>query len=521
MIQCRWKVMACSLWQGLAMWSLLSASLEAGEVTPPSYEITTPPGGQNIPDFYQKFTHVGGYPIVASAAVNDYALKEAAFLIHTLLAGRADLLEALVQSGSRFCILGVNEYTTDLPDFSWLEPKDFWDARARGTGGSETDPCCSCGEENLLGYPGDPYAQENILIHEFAHTVHLRALPRTDPTFDGRVKAAYEAAMAAGRWKGTYAATNHHEYFAEGVQSWFSNNRAHDHDHNHVNTRALLLEYDPALAALCREVFGDHEFVYTKPEKRLHGHLQGYDPATAPTFAWPERLRKAKQEIAAPLSVREAATYEKRELCGWVVHLSPQLLKEQPAELTRALELIEEQLTAILRVVPEAARRQLQKVPLWVSPPYPGFSPRAEYHPAAEWLREHGRDPAMARAVEFTNVSLFEKETKRMPWFVLHELAHAYHHQVLGYDEPRLLAVFEAAQKNGRYEDVACWTGEKEIRRRAYALTNVQEYFAEGTEAFFGRNDFEPFTREELKAFDSELERLLDELWHQPLEAQR
>ena len=43
-----------------------------------------------------------------------------------------------------------------------------------GLGGSQTDPVCSCGEENLLAFPGDPYAAECILIHEFAHNIHLR-----------------------------------------------------------------------------------------------------------------------------------------------------------------------------------------------------------------------------------------------------------------------------------------------------------------------------------------------------------
>ena len=42
-----------------------------------------------------------------------------------------------------------------------------------------------------------------------------------DPGFDARVKAAYSAAMHDGLWKGKYASVNHHEYFAEGVQSWF------------------------------------------------------------------------------------------------------------------------------------------------------------------------------------------------------------------------------------------------------------------------------------------------------------
>ena len=33
-------------------------------------------------------------------------------------------------------------------------------------------------------------------------------------------------------------------------------NREDDHDHNHVNTRKELVEYDPAVAKLCEEVFG-------------------------------------------------------------------------------------------------------------------------------------------------------------------------------------------------------------------------------------------------------------------------
>jgi hypothetical protein len=103
--------------------------------------------------------------------------------------------------------------------------------------------------------------------------------------------------MAKGLWKGKYASVNHHEYFAEGVQSWFDNNRPPDHDHNHVDTRKELIEYDPDLAEMCREVFRDTEIVYTKPATRLHGHLAGYDPAQAPKFVWPSRLEKAKADI--------------------------------------------------------------------------------------------------------------------------------------------------------------------------------------------------------------------------------
>jgi len=261
-----------------------------------------------VPAFYTQRTTASGLPIAASDHVSPYALKEAAWLVDQMLAKRPDVRQAMIKSGSRLCILAHDEFTTDQPEFAWLadstrrehgdvSAKDYIDARARGLGGSASDPFCSCAEENLLGYPGDPYSAECILIHEFAHNIHLRGMANVDPTFDTRLKAAYDDAMKAGLWKGKYASTNHHEYFAEGVQSWFDNNRVNDHDHNHVNTRALLLEYDPGLAALCREVFGDTELKYTKPATRLSGHMQGYDPSQAPRFAWPKRLIRAQQLI--------------------------------------------------------------------------------------------------------------------------------------------------------------------------------------------------------------------------------
>lgn len=268
-----------------------------GLVEVPASKLPPPPAELKVSPFYKKYVSAHGYPIVASAKVNDYALFEAAFLVDLMLAKRPDVREAMIKSDSRLCIIAHNEFTTDLPEWSHFEPKLFWDARARGTGGSSTDPHCSCGEENLLAYEGDPYSTECILIHEFAHNIHLRGMPAVDPTFDTRVKGAYDAAMAAGLWKGKYASVNHHEYFAEGVQSWFDNNREPDHDHNHVNTRAELIEYDPKLADLCREIFGDTELKYTKPTTRLKDHLSGYDPKQSPKFVWPQHLLAEKDAI--------------------------------------------------------------------------------------------------------------------------------------------------------------------------------------------------------------------------------
>ena len=210
--------------------------------------------------FYQKQVDAGGLLVVGSAKVSDHALAEAAWIVGRMLEGRKDLLQAMRKNRVRVAVMAANEYTTDLPEHRKLKPKQYWDRRARGLGATLSNPVVSCGEENLLGYPGDPYPNENIFVHEFAHAIHGTGLSTTDPTFDRRLRAVYHAAIKRGLWKNTYAATNHSEYWAEGVQSWFDDNAPPDALHNNIRTRAKLKEYDPALAKLCQEVFGDGEW---------------------------------------------------------------------------------------------------------------------------------------------------------------------------------------------------------------------------------------------------------------------
>ncbi len=245
----------------------------------------------DLAPFYQKNVMVGALPVVGSAHVSDDALREAAWIVRHMLAGRDDILAATADQGVRLAVMAWNEFTTDIPEHGALEPAVYWDRRARGLGATPEAPAVSGAEENLLGFPGDPYAAENILIHELAHAIHAMGMNRVDPTFDERLREAYGTATRRGLWAGTYAVTEPSEYWAEGVQSWFDDNRENDSLHNEVNTRAELKAYDPALAALCAEVFGDEEWRYVKPVARSpsgRAHLSGYDPAAAPHFRWRE-----------------------------------------------------------------------------------------------------------------------------------------------------------------------------------------------------------------------------------------
>ena len=279
----RWLT-ACVL-SGLLAAVSWCPSATAAEIGPPSAELRE---RLALSPFYSKHIDCGGLPIVASAKVSDYALREAEFLVRHLLAGRADLMSVIVKAKIRLAVMAPSEFTSDIPEHSDLTPLAFWNRRARGLGATSQRPAVSCGEENLLCLDGDPYGTENILIHEFSHVVQEIGLTAVDPGFEDRLRAAFAAAKSAGRWRDHYAMTNHKEYWAEGVQSWFSCNRPTDP----VNDRTALRTYDPPLAALIAEVFRDNEWIYVRPDRRVppSPHLLDFDRKKAPTFVWPAAI---------------------------------------------------------------------------------------------------------------------------------------------------------------------------------------------------------------------------------------
>jgi len=203
------------------------------------------------------------------------------------------------------------------------------------------------------------------------------------------------------------------------------------------------------------------------------------------------------------------ADYTVQKIEGWKVLVNNQLLSGHTRLAEDVLKLLKHQLYQITRVVPDKPLEELRRVPIWVEYKAPRH-PCMCYHPSRQWLSEHDFNPEKERSVEIANAENFLKWTLDQPWMVLHELAHSYHHCVLGYDNPEIREAYQKAVKSKRYESVLHINGQS---RRSYALNNDQEYFAESTEAFFGTNDFYPFVRSELQQHDPHMYQLLKKLW--------
>ncbi len=201
---------------------------------------------------------------------------------------------------------------------------------------------------------------------------------------------------------------------------------------------------------------------------------------------------------------------QKRE--GWTVRVDERLLKgEHMEDGSKALKLLDAKLVAITAVVPAKALAELRKVTIQINYDYGKLSPM-QYHPEAQWLKENGYSEQLARCVHIPQASdiLSPEENQRMSYVVLHELAHAYHDQVLGFEEPRILAAWKKFCASGKYKSVLTSNG---AMREHYGLTDQKEFFAEMTEAYFGYNDFYPFVAGELKQAEPEIFALMTDIW--------
>lgn len=201
--------------------------------------------------------------------------------------------------------------------------------------------------------------------------------------------------------------------------------------------------------------------------------------------------------------------YETMTVEGWTVRVNRILLRQEAALGAEALKLLGVKLYDLTRVVPARQVQELRKIPIWLGVD-DGPNDRAQYHPSRDWLEKNHFNPEKAKGVEIGNARRFLKTAIEQPTMVLHEMAHAYHDQVLTFQHAGLREAYQAAKQSGIYEKVLRING---VQERHYALTDPQEYFAEGTEAFLGTNDFYPFVKAELRAHDPKLFHLLEEIW--------
>ena len=219
--------------------------------------------------------------------------------------------------------------------------------------------------------------------------------------------------------------------------------------------------------------------------------------------------------LLATLNAEEGKKFYKpivKDVEGWTIAVEPRLLADDNKALAdKCLVALANHLQRIKYILPEEKWKPLQKLPIRLELHNERLS-SMQYHPSVSWLRANRHDPALAKHVHIPRArALIDRGMwAKHPYVILHELAHAYHDQVLSFENKDIIGAYEAMRREGIYEKVMLYTG-RTVRH--YGLNNHKEYFAESTEAYLGVNDFYPFVRAELEKHDPRMYRVMQKIW--------
>ena len=196
---------------------------------------------------------------------------------------------------------------------------------------------------------------------------------------------------------------------------------------------------------------------------------------------------------------------------GWSVEWNPIFKKQENkkkfVDIRKALANHLQRITYILEAEKVEALRKL-----FIRVDLDHKLTNMQYHPSKGWLIQNKHDPSLEKRVHVPRAMqlLSKNQWAKHPYVILHELAHSYHDQVLGFNNIDIINAYRRAEKAGLYEKVLLFRGGL---TRHYASTNHKEFFAEMTESYLGVNDFYPFVRAELKEHDPETFHLMERIW--------
>ena len=168
-------------------------------------------------------------------------------------------------------------------------------------------------------------------------------------------------------------------------------------------------------------------------------------------------------------------------------------------------------LAKMQQMVAKPALEKLMAVKIWLEVDSTngkhGRTAAYQYHPDVDWLQKMDFNPTKQKCVEYGDAaSLAHQSDRESARVTLHELAHAYHDQVLSFENPDILAANKRAREEGKYPPTD-WV----------VKADHKEFFAGLCVHYFGtENDrrapvaHDPIFAEKLKEFWGEPKSFLD-----------
>jgi hypothetical protein len=354
---------------------------------------------------------------------------------------------------------------------------------------------------------GDSYRHPFVVFHELAHGYDYHFIGKGREYGNAESQANYERMMKEGKyekvkiWDGRigshYARSNRMEYWAESTEAYLAVNDIYPF------VRAELREHDPNMARFIERYWGVDPAAVVKLETDL--------------AAYQERMRQTAGRVApagdsgAAAKYTPTARYDKRDINGWCVYVSPQLV-DQPGLCATMVKILSYKLHMIDHFIAEPGRKQLHEIPIWLE--FGQAGPYVRYCGSREQLKAEGANPDKLGAVEVRDPQRMIDWAMLQQSDVLGELALAYYDRHAATKDSELgkkiQAAYEQAGKEGRYKSVLRFDGR---HVPSPALAGEKRYFADLMQSYFLVNDHYPFIRCELKEQDPAGYALIAGLW--------
>lgn len=214
--------------------------------------------------------------------------------------------------------------------------------------------------------------------------------------------------------------------------------------------------------------------------------------------------------------------YELQNISGFTI-LVPNNLPRFPIDRWQRtpLQVLEQDLDDLRRVIGPKFLPMATSVPIWINwnaqdPKAPGIV-AAYYGETSKALERFGQNPLKTNCIEIFSLKrlseIRQPGSKFQQVVTLHEMAHAIHHRLLGFDAVEVNSAFQQAVERKLYDEVSDRFGR---RCRAYARVSGPEYFAELSCAYLDSCHFYPFTYADLKEHDPVGFALMESVWKRP-----
>jgi acetyl esterase/lipase len=199
--------------------------------------------------------------------------------------------------------------------------------------------------------------------------------------------------------------------------------------------------------------------------------------------------------------------YTVKNIEGWKVYVNNGLLPGGRFAATgeRAMKGLKTHMARLKQMVRKPGIVRFQTVSLWLevnSTRGPrGRTAAYQYHPGLDWLKKMDFNPEKVKCVEYGNAfSLARRNLNSGVSVLLHEYAHSYHDQTLGFEHAEVMAAYKRCVEGDTYP------------KRDWVKSDHKEFFAGATTRYHGTKA----EREALVQRDPILARLMLKIWGKP-----